>query len=1680
MVIFRYFQFVPIAFLLACSATLLSFNLYPLIKSSISSEKYNDPSYRPLLSNESSNDEEDENDLEINHQKRSYGTIIKNGSYSSAESSDAAILEEEVRNPHSDVTITTINRSTSDRINAVVETLTVVCQVALSLLAVMTPEINGEWHGTSPFYVPYLLTVFWSYLFLLSLVRLKFMNSASGPPGKLWNHSTVLYLFSWLFAGVSLRSSIVHPFSDLSRKFFITGFVLSTLLVCLVFASKSGNRPARLYKTGDLTPSIEPVSSLFEMITFSWIQPVIWYAFWNPLEQSDVWDLRDTDHSFHILKKFRQLPKNSPLTIRLIKHFKKELIIAACWAIITSFTVFVPAMLVKAILDYVENPDSAPREVAWLYVFGIFAFSIFDNIANGQALFIGRRICIRIRSIIVGEVYAKSLRRKAIAGGESQLGRKDKDGPKEGDENADKDMEDKDKPKESEGQANLGAIINLMAIDAFKVSEICGYLHHFSGGIFMIVIAIILTYFILGWSAFVGAGGMLMMMPLNYKFSEKFAEYQDELMQITDQRVEKTDELLQSIRIIKYFAWEEKFAKGVLDIREKELHILWKRFVLWSLGAALWFGIPLIVTTLSFGCYTLVAGNTLTSPVAFTSLTLFNLMKVPMDQLADMLSNVLQSKVSIDRIEEYLAEAETGKFKQLANHSVRGPDSPYIGFENASFSWISSNSSHLKSSGENRKPNTFNFRLHNLNIDFAVGKMTVIIGPTGSGKTSLLMALLGEMELDEGRVYLPGLGSRDDVKPDPSTALCDTVAYCSQQAWLLNDTLKNNILFAADYNEERYNHVIEACALKRDLEILEHGDQTLVGEKGIALSGGQKQRISLARAMYSSARHILLDDCLSAVDSHTALYIYENCLSGPITANRTIILVSHNVALTIGQASHVVIMDNGRVKAQGTPADLAVSGALGDDELVRSNASKSTSQVATRVSSAVNLVEASKKKQSLGKELTKKLAKAAVTEGDNNSSKSSDNASDGSTLASPTEVKKSNGMPEETMARGSVDKKVFYTYIGAIKMKWLWFVMIFTFVSQQFSNVIQSWWIREWATFGMGTSNVEFVGGPLFSESANSIGSGYISTYWYSYFSDKSTGNFSSLSSEPERITRHGTVYYLCIYMLLGLLNATFATIKDMSIFQAGLSASRTLFDELLNSVLRSKVRFFDSTPVGRIMNRFSKDMEGIDQELSPVAAGFASCLLYSFTVAILITVVTPGFFFAAVVIFAIYWVIGMFYLATSRELKRLDSVSRSPIYQHFGETLVGVSTIRAYGDEQRFIRDNLNKVDNNNRPFFYMWVSNRWLSFRIDSAGALVSFGAAVFVLLSLGKIDSGMAGLSLSYALTFNEVVLWVVRLYAQLEMNLNSVERVQEYMKLESEAELIIPDSRPPPNWPSKGEIEFDNLCLRYAPDLPLVIKNVTFRVKPFSKIGIVGRTGAGKSTIITALFRFLEAEEGRIKIDGLDISTIGLRDLRQALAIIPQDPTLFIGSIRSNLDPFDQYTDQEIFEALRRVHLIGTITSASGSSSSSPVMEQAPSTEENVNQFKDLNAKVTEGGSNLSQGQRQLMCLARSLLKSPRVLLLDEATASIDYETDGKIQKTIREEFGETTLLTVAHRLRSIIDYDMILVMDAGQVVEYDEPHTLLQSDTIFKDMCVKSGEIDALRAMAEEAYKIKRR
>ena len=731
-------------------------------------------------------------------------------------------------------------------------------------------------------------TVAWVYISILALLRLISTHAKTEVKPNLWVHTAFLYAAQWILITLLFRSAIIHPKSHLSQNLIIADFSIAIVLLLIALTSRKGNKTAVLEYEDNIQPSREPLANLCSVATFGWVDAIVWQGYKKTFELPDVWNLAAKDKAAAILADFRQLRKTTSLALHLLNYFKMDFTIQALWAAGEGLLTFAPTLLLKAFLEYVEDPVDTPVNAAWFYLILLGLSSCAKSIAAGRALWLGRRICIRLRAVIIGEIFAKSLRRKAAAGRDTVLG-EDKKADSKPAEKADK----KDKKGQnghtngngvkkdskaqatdskkgatdqdpSDGQVNVGTIINLMAVDSFKVSEISAYLHFLWGDTpIQLIMSVVLLYQILGWSALASVIMMILVMPLNFFIAKQFSKYQKKVMAATDVRIHTTNEILQNIRIIKYFAWEQRFEDLVGDKRTVELKALRNKYILWTFAATVWFGVPLLITFFSFFLYTMVEKRPLIPSVAFTAISLFGILRYPLDQLADMIAHVQEAKVSVDRVEEFLNEEETEKYDHLQQDATDDGE-PVIGFDHSTLTWGGRDTEGAQKSTA--------FRLINIDLRFHVGRLNIVAGPTGSGKTSLLMALLGEMTFIEGSVYLPGSHSRELLKPNPQTGLTESVAYCAQQAWLVNDTIKQNILFASSYDESRYKSVIAACALERDLEILDEGDSTLVGEKGITLSGGQKQRISLARALYSTSRHVLLVSVCSCFPSWS-LYI---------------------------------------------------------------------------------------------------------------------------------------------------------------------------------------------------------------------------------------------------------------------------------------------------------------------------------------------------------------------------------------------------------------------------------------------------------------------------------------------------------------------------------------------------------------------------------------------------------------------------------------------------------------------------------------------------------------------------------------------------------------------------------------------------------------------------------------
>lgn len=841
-----------------------------------------------------------------------------------------------------------------------------------------------------------------------------------------------------------------------------------------------------------------------------------------------------------------------------------------------------------------------------------------------------------------------------------------------------------------------------------------------------------------------------------------------------------------------------------------------------------------------------------------------------------------------------------------------------------------------------------------------------------------LVAVVGQVGSAKSSLLSCILG--DMNKRSGNVYVKGSIAYVPQEAWIQNATIKDNILFGSPYIKQKYKKVLEACQLLHDLEILPAGDLTEIGEKGINLSGGQKQRISLARAVYADADIYLLDSPLSAVDANVGKEIFENILSSNgILKRKTRIWVT-NAIQWLPRVDSVIVLSGGYITDVDSYEKLINKEGKFSEFL-------NTYKFHQSESSNEEQVVAQIPTDKLGRQIS---ILSDISESSILSHRSSKNADFiGRYLTE-----------EEYKAEGSVKMKIYFSYLSAM---------------------------------GLGFTAVMLIGETLFQ--ASDIGSSLLLTKWTD---DPFLSNSSNLNSSEYS---HLTNEYLSGYSLFGLSQAVFILLFTFTGAFAYVRAAFRLHNNMLYSVLRTPLSFFDTTPMGRITNRFSQDIDIIDNALRNEMNTLFHTVSRILGSVIIIAYSIPVFTGFVIPLVVCYIALLYFYIPTARELERTNSVTRSPIFNHFSETLSGTASIRAYGATERFIQQSQKRVNDNIKPFYCLVLANEWLALRIQLLSSVMVFSACAAGIMSRGSLNGSLLGMSINYAFEITQILNWLLSVIVQFQTSFISVERVNEFCHLQSEASWHIDNEDIDQNWPVTGNLEFNDYRTRYRPGLDLVLKGINCYIPSGEKVGVVGRTGAGKSSLTLALFRIIEAADGSILIDGQNISDMGLHDLRSKLTIFPQDPVLFSGSLRSNLDPFQVYSDSDIWKALKHAHLTGYVQRHAAG----------------------LLYECGENGQNLSMGQKQLVCLARALLHKTKLLVLDEATAAVDLETDALIQQTIRKEFSDCTILTIAHRLNTILDYDRIMVLDHGSIVEFDSPQNLLKDkESRFFQMAQDAG------------------
>lgn len=1163
-------------------------------------------------------------------------------------------------------------------------------------------------------------------------------------------------------------------------------------------------------------------------------------------------------------------------------------------------------------------------------------------------------------------------------------------------------------------QTATGQIVNLMTNDLMKFTYLCLFGHYIWISPLLVAFLLVWLYQTLGWSIFVGCALLLLSGPAQKFVGNKFAKLRAKAAIITDERVKFMSEFIGGIRVVKLFSWESALKDRVMGVRSNEIDRIYQASVLKGINLVFFYvSGPLIAmsTLLPF----FFAGNELTAPIVFGTITLFSAVSVEVALFFGLgIEGFSESQVTFSRLQKFLLLPETARVS-VENQTVSEEQTLLLEKKDccSDDTTTASSSSESVSLVNVCASWTGNYAtaptLSDVSFSASPSSLSIVCGPVGSGKTSLLMALMRELNPLSGSISLPA----------------GKIAFASQNPWIMSGTVLSNIVLDSPVDRRRLNQIYKICALERDLESFPDGEETQIGEKGITLSGGQRARISLARAVYrQDTKLYLLDDPLSAVDPAVAKHLLRKCIKKFLVQERgaTVILVTHQIQFLQQADQVIVIRGEGKVAAIGSYEELTRSGfdfnALLPKETRASSEIEQLSPVARQLHSpsspaSTHLATATPNRHACASPPSTRRRSSSRAAAEHRASDTPEGrfSVDGciieASISRATSVRPSeaadapNGeatnkktdnqayqlVQEEDRATGVV---TFGTYLKYMKASGGCFSAVTLLIGctvAQFAKIAGDFWLSAWV------------------EQPDSKRKDPVNAYIYA-----------------------GLAAFLVIV----------AVLRTIFFIRTLLKGSKTLHDQMMECLTRAPIAFFDSNPIGRVLNRFSADIGVLDDLLPIMIVDFAQCLFMVIGCVCAVAFVTPWVLVLLAVLLWVLMRVRFYSLESSRDVKRLEGTTRSPVHSHVSATLDGIFTIRSYGMQGKFLSSFIDKTNRNVQALFTFQSITRWFGMTLDGISATFIAGTAVLAIMGANHIDPGLAGLSLTYSVMLMGMFQWCVRLSTEVENLMISVERVHYYTQLPSEGDLetsLVPEKE----WPHKGEISIENVSLTYRKGLDRVLKNISCIIKPKQKIGIVGRTGAGKTSFLTALFRLVEPD-GEIFIDEIPITKIGLRHLRQKLSIIPQEPVLWSGTIRFNIDPFQEHSDPVMWDAIQEVQLKHVLNGLEG-----------------------LDTLVSEGGSNFSIGQRQLICLARAILRESKVLVMDEATANVDLETDAIIQRTIRKRFADCTVLVIAHRLNTIIDSDRVAVLDKGRLAEFGAPKDLLDiQDSLFSSMVKETG------------------
>ncbi|SCW00940.1 LAFE_0D01508g1_1 [Lachancea fermentati] len=1454
--------------------------------------------------------------------------------------------------------------------------------------------------AVAPSYTPYItrwnLLAHMLYVALISLPTeyLQFYKSTAALGGQLF-----YYLGQALLFGFALGQRIAH-YPD--ERYNIVpgeyGALLEVGLLCntvaIFFYDLCSYKPSQELLDYYEDEKLYPECNVFANLTFTWMNKLITQTYHDgkivdprkmPLPPIDL-DIREKTARLGSNWETEKWNERKSLVKAILRSFGKTIFTAIFLETIKDIITVIQPQLLKFFIQHFNQDEiqNYPPLNGFFIALGLFSMSIVRTLLSNQFFIMIFEAGMSIRGALMAMIYEKSLKLSS--------------GAREG--------------------KTAGDILNLMSVDVFRIQRFFENSQVMIGSPIQLVIVLISLYSLLGYATIGGLVTMAIMIPINSFLSRKIKGLYKTQMKYKDARIKTITEILNSVKSIKLYAWEDAMLKRLDHVRnDLELANFKKIGIVNNFIIFAWNCVPLMVTCSTFAIFALTMDVPLSPQIVFPALALFNILNDCIYSIPSMITNFIETGVSLNRLKDFLLAEELDE-SFIEHIPSSDADIPAIEITNATFLWkrvkpVNENQAY----DEEESIETTRVALKNINhFEAKKGQFVCIVGRVGSGKSTFLNALLGQLPCISGSV---------PNAPPRMRVAASSVAYCPQQAWIMNASLKDNIVFGYRFDEQYYKATLKACQLLPDLDILPDGDETLVGEKGISLSGGQKARLSLARAVYARADIYLLDDILSAVDAEVSKNIIDEVLDKKtgLLKNKTVILTTNSIPV-LRHCQSIYALENGEIVESGSFEDVMKRDSTSTlKKLVEEFDSneKSSTSVSDEEIEATEQEEKTEQNipdvvNTLGTDSSDDIAESVRSleiNGVNLTSLQSRRASVATFKPRPiidlNADKRKTAQKEENKEEGRVKASVYVAYVKACGVAGVVLFFLFIIFGRVF-DLAESFWLKHWAE------------------------------------SNARDGKNSNVA------------FFVGIYAAIAVGSSMFNTLRGIILLvYCSIRGSKKMHDTMARAVLRSPMSFFETTPVGRIINRFSSDINSVDEGLQFMFNFFFYSILNYAATVILIGYNMPWFLVVNGLLIILYLYYQVYYITLSRELKRLMSISISPIMSLLSETLAGHTVINAYKHLDRFDYLNFENVQFNIDCMFNFRSTNRWLSVRLESIGAFLVLTTALLSLATLGTshpISSGMIGLLMTYALEVTSSLMWIVRMSVQIETNIVSVERIVEYCDLPPEAPPVIQDRRPEDNWPSQGMIKFDHYTTKYRANLDPVLKDINVEIKPQEKIGIVGRTGAGKSTLTLALFRILEPTSGTIIVDGVDISKIGLADLRSNLAIIPQDAQAFEGTVRSNLDPFDQHTDEEIWNALELSHLKPHILKMGGEDDT----EDKP---ENL-----LLSKITDNGSNLSVGQRQLLCLSRALLNQSKILVLDEATAAVDFETDRFIQETIRGALSDRTILTIAHRIDTVMDSDKIMVLDKGEVKEFDSPANLLANkESIFYNLCEKGGYLN---------------